>query len=127
VQEALRSGGVPAAMQQSVRVTQLNPQDREADLPRAQPSAWRPANLQFFLTQDAPAVRRYRVCIEALRAAGTRIIAAAGKSSTAWPRQVAESLAQQLDCPLVEFAGDHAGFVTHPKALAASLRQLLGN
>ncbi len=127
VQEALRAGGIAAAMQQYARVAQLNLQDREPDFPVVQPSAWRPANLQFFLTRDAPAVGRYHLPIEALRAAGTRVIAAAGKSSAdAWPRQVAEALAQQLGCPLVEFAGDHAGFVTHPRALAASLRHVLG-
>lgn len=125
VQEALRAGGVAAAMQQYARIAQLNPQDREPDLPDVQPSAWRPANLQFFLTHDAPAVGRYRLSIEALRPVGTRIIAAAGKSSRdAWLRQVAEALAQQLGCPLVEFAGDHAGFVRHPKALASGLRRI---
>ena len=114
-------------MRQYAQITHLNLQDREPDLPAIQPSTRRAANLQFFLNRDAPAVGRYRLSIEALRAAGTHIIAAAGRSSDAWPRQVAESLAQQLDCPLVEFAGDHAGFVTHPKALAASLRQLLAS
>ncbi len=127
VQEALRAGGIATAMQQYARVAQLNLQDREPDFPVVQPSARRPANLQFFLTHDAPAVGRYRLSIEALRTAGTRIIAAAGKSSVdTWLRQVAEALAQQLGCPLVEFAGDHAGFVMHPKALAASLRGLFG-
>jgi len=123
VQDVFRAGGVVAAMQRYAQITRLNPADCEPGLPPPVPSAARASNLQFFLAHDAPAVTGYRVNVARLRRSGTPIIAAAGRNSgDAWPRQVAEALAGQLGCPLVELAGDHAGFVRHPRALADTLR-----
>ena len=125
VQAAFRTGGVGAAMQRFAQITAVNPADCEADLPAVVPSVWRPRNLQFFLTHDGPAVARYHLDMAKLRRSATRILAAAGRTSGgAWPRQAAEALAAQLPCPLIELAGDHAGFVRHPRALVETLRSV---
>ena len=54
-----------------------------------------------------------------------RIVAAAGiNSADAWPHRAAAALADALGRPLARFAGDHAGFVRHPRSFAARCRDL---
>jgi hypothetical protein len=80
----------------------------------------------FFLTHDAPAVRRYRLDWPALRAAADRIVPAAGVTSTGFAARCARALADELGRPLVEFPGGHSGFLLRPTAFADRLREVLG-
>ncbi|HEY8745795.1 MAG TPA: alpha/beta hydrolase, partial [Chloroflexota bacterium] len=85
------------------------------------------ANMEFFLAHDAPAVRRYRLDLAALRAASTRIVPAAGRSSRdRWLYRCTAALAERLGTSLEEFPGGHNGYMLHPRAFAARLREVFG-
>jgi pimeloyl-ACP methyl ester carboxylesterase len=130
VEETYRREGVAAAMQRFAVMAGLNFADREPEVELPGPTdprvAARSANPAFFFTHDAPAVRRYRLDIAALRAAPTRIVPAAGRtSSESWPHRCAAGLAERLDRELVRFPGGHAGYTMHPRGFAARLREVL--
>jgi hypothetical protein len=100
--------------------------DREPDAAIPEPKPERIANRTFFLEHDAPAVRRYRLDVGALRAAASHIVPAAGESpADGFPRQCAEALAEKLQRPLAAFPGGHNGFVLYPQAFAAQLEKVL--
>jgi pimeloyl-ACP methyl ester carboxylesterase len=118
--------GPLAAMQHFGRQLKIDFTDREPGAELSPVPPGRAANLDFFLTHDAPAVRTYRLDMDALRAAPTRIIPAAGAASgEVFPRRCALSLAAELGEPLAEFPGGHAGPTTHPRAFAARLAEVL--
>jgi hypothetical protein len=84
------------------------------------------ANMQFFLTQDAPKAHRYQLDLAALRAASAAIVPAAGVlSRDSFPYRSARALAQQLGRPLTEFPGGHSGYVLRPRAFGEALHQAL--
>lgn len=70
---------------------------------------------------------------DALRASGVRIVPAVGATSGAgMPRRGGEALAALLGVDVVEFPGDHGGFMAHdmapandPAAFAVTLREVL--
>jgi clorobiocin biosynthesis protein CloN7 len=69
---------------------------------------------------------RYRPDIEALRAAPTRIVVAAGATSKGQlANRSAVALAKHLDTRVVEFPGDHGGFVALPEQCGRVLDQVL--
>jgi hypothetical protein len=83
------------------------------------------SNFTCFLTRDAPAVWRYRLDLAGLASMSDRLMPAAGiNSAGAWPHRAAVSLADALGRPMARFAGDHAGFVRHPRSFAAKCREL---
>jgi len=126
VEDLYRREGVGAAMRRFVAITGVNLNDREPDVEIAQPKPERVANLEFFLTHDAPAVRRYRLDLDALHACASRIVPAAGRTpGDGFVHRCAQALADELGRPLVEFPGGHAGFVLHPRAFAARLLEVL--
>ena len=125
VEEAFRAGGPAAAMPKFLALAAVDPSDREPDVPLPAPGGDRAANLAFFLSHDAPAVRRYRVDLAGLRAAGTMVIPAAGRTSRSLPRAAAVALAGRLGVPLAGFPGGHSGWIFRPRALAAMLNQVL--
>jgi pimeloyl-ACP methyl ester carboxylesterase len=125
VEDLCRQEGIVAAMRKFVAVAGIRFDDREPDAVIPQPKPERLANLEFFLTRDAPAVRRYRLDLPALHAAAPRIVPAAGVSSEAFPRRCAEALAGDLGRPLAEFPGGHSGFVLRPREFAARLSEIL--
>ncbi|HYU15318.1 MAG TPA: hypothetical protein VEL05_04585, partial [Candidatus Acidoferrum sp.] len=99
----------------------------EPDCERPAPSPARIANLTFFLTHDAHAVRRYRLDWTALESASSRLVLAVGAASRGnWLHASASALAGRIGTPLVEFPGGHAGFSTHPRAFSARLLEVLG-
>jgi pimeloyl-ACP methyl ester carboxylesterase len=130
VEEIYRREGVAAAMGQFRVIAGLNFEDREPDLPWPPPpgptTALQPANSDFFLRHDAGAVHRYRIDIDALQASQlqARIVAAHGATTPDWLPHTARTLAERIGTQSVEFPGGHAGYVTHPKAFAARLREV---
>jgi pimeloyl-ACP methyl ester carboxylesterase len=127
MEEIFRREGVPAAMKTLAAMAGLNFEDREPDVALPQPTAQRAVDLMFFLAHDAAAVRRYRLDIDALMSASTRIVAAAGLTSrAAWPHHAAHALAEQLGVEFAEFPGGHNGYAFHPTGFAARLREVLG-
>lgn len=84
------------------------------------------ANLRFFFGHDIQAAHRYELDVGALRAVTTRIVPAAGRTSRdALPHRCAEALAWLLGRELVEFPGDHTGYVRQPRRFARALDTVL--
>jgi pimeloyl-ACP methyl ester carboxylesterase len=128
VEETFRREGVAAAMQRFVAMAGMNPNEREAGLELPLPSPARAANLAFFLRYDAPAARRFRVDLDALKPVASKIVVAAGVTSqAAFPNHCAHALARALGREAREFPGDHSGALLHPRAFAARLREVLGS
>jgi len=134
IQEAYRREGMAGAMKKLAAASGVDFSDREPDVqmpaitPDAAPEATarRAASMTFFLTHDAPAVRRYTLDIASLKAAPTRIVPAGGSNSReAQPRRCAATLADRLGTEMVEFPGGHTGYVLRPRAFAAKLRAVL--
>ena len=127
VEELYRREGIAAAMRKFVAVAGIRFDDREPDASIPQPRQERIANLEFFLTHDAPAVRRYRLDLAALHESAARIVPAAGAGTQAFPRHCAQALADELGRPLAEFPGGHSGFMLRPRAFAARLHEILAS
>jgi pimeloyl-ACP methyl ester carboxylesterase len=126
VEQLYRREGIAAALRKFVAITGIDHDDREPDVDLAGPKPERIANLDFFLANDAPAVRRYRLDLAALHAAAARIVVAAGHSpGNGFVDKCARALAEELGSPFAEFPGGHAGFVLRPRAFAARLREIL--
>jgi pimeloyl-ACP methyl ester carboxylesterase len=119
--------GIAAAMAEVVAFLGIDvEQDREPDVQIPQPDSNRTANVDFFFRHDAPAVRRYRLDLSALRSSLTSIVPAAGLTSRGrWPHHCARRLAEVLETNLVEFPGGHSGYVLRPQAFGETLRQTL--
>ena len=99
---------------------------READAPRWEPSpeqlARMRATTEHFLAHLLRPTTRYRPDIQALRAASTRIVVAGGATSKGQlANRTAVALADQLGTRVVDFPGDHGGFL----ALAEQFGRLL--
>ncbi|MEI3844664.1 MULTISPECIES: alpha/beta fold hydrolase [unclassified Microbacterium] len=80
----------------------------------------------FWFATELPA----SVCWEPDRTAlrrGPRIVLGIGEESAGQLcERTTEALAERLDLGTVRFPGDHTGFVDHPQAFAARLREVLG-
>ncbi|ONH54707.1 hypothetical protein CcI49_30650 [Frankia sp. CcI49] len=125
IERLYREEGLAAAMRRLPALGGVDVTDREPDVAVPRPRPERIANLAFFLSHDAPAVRLHRLAWPGLRAAAGRIVPAAGATSTGFPRQCARALAEELGRPLAEFPGGHSGFVLRPTAFAARLHDVL--
>lgn len=125
VEVAHRTGGVAAAMQALARMSGFDPNDREADVPIPPPAPQRLANLEYFLTEDAPAVRTYRPDLDRIVAQADRIVMARGASSTGPVPAAAEVLAARLGTPVVTLPGGHNAPYLRPSAFADALSGVL--
>jgi len=102
----------------------------EAGAPRWEPSpeqiARMRATTEMFLAHLIRPTTRYRPDIAALRAAPTRIVVAAGATSTGQlANRGAVALAGQLGTPVAEFPGDHGGFMAMAEQFGRVLHQVL--
>ncbi len=126
VEQAYRREGTAAAMPKMLAMIGASFDDREPDAELPAPTARRTANMEFFLANDFPAVRSYRLDIAALAAVPVRVVPAAGRTSRELAdHRCAAALAGRLGVQLAEFPGGHAGSTTHPRGFAASLRDVL--
>jgi pimeloyl-ACP methyl ester carboxylesterase len=126
VEDIYHRAGSLAAMKHFATLLEMDFTDREPGCELPPVPSGRAANLDFFLSHDAPAVRTYRLDVDALKAAPTRTIPAVGKASgQIFPRRCALALGAELGVPVAEFPGGHAGPTTHPSGFAARLRQVL--
>jgi pimeloyl-ACP methyl ester carboxylesterase len=120
-----REGGL-AALKQYWAQTGVNYENREpgVELPQRSPQGISNANALFAYTFLA--VRRYRLDIAALLAAPTRIVLAGGSAGREYVGyQGATAVAELLGTVVVEFPSDHVGYITHPKAFAGRLHNVL--
>jgi pimeloyl-ACP methyl ester carboxylesterase len=132
VQHIYRSEGLAAAMRKMVAISGVKFDDREPDVELPQSggpkSASMVANMNFFLTHDAPLAHQYELDMALLRAAADRIVVAAGRTSgETMPRRSATALAERLGKQVVEFPGGHSGYSLRPREFAARLREVLGS
>jgi clorobiocin/coumermycin A biosynthesis protein CloN7/CouN7 len=102
----------------------------QADAPQWNPSPEQVARMRaandVFLSHLIRPTTRYRPDIAALQAASTRIVVAAGATSTGQlANRTALALADRLGTPVVEFPGDHGGFMTRPEPCGRVLDQVL--
>lgn len=84
------------------------------------------ARAQALMRYTFPAVHRYRLDVAALAATPVRVVLAAGSAgrNTSIYR-CAQALASRLGTELVGFPSHHAGYVSHPRAFAARLDEVL--
>lgn len=127
VETLYREQGLRQAMMKFMAVAPIQLEDREDDIDIPRPAPHRIANLNFFLTHDAPAVRLHRLDLPALRAAAHRIVPAGGQNPEhgGFARRCGQLLAEQLCRPFAEFPGGHTGALLRPRAFAGRLHQLL--
>jgi pimeloyl-ACP methyl ester carboxylesterase len=124
--ETFRREGTNAAFQKFATFAAVDHADREPDVLLPQPTPQIEANIHFFFANDALGVNDYRLDIAALRATPTRIVTAGGRSSReSLPHQCIEGLAAKLGTTLLEFPGNHMGWLLRPKEFAAKLLQVL--
>jgi clorobiocin biosynthesis protein CloN7 len=129
IYDIYRADGAEKAMQKFMAHAGLGgAPGQEADAPRWEPSpeemARMRATTEVFLAHLIRPTTHYRPDIEALRAA--RIVVAAGATSKGQPaNRAAVALAGQLGTPVVEFPGDHGGFVALPDQFGRVLDQML--
>jgi pimeloyl-ACP methyl ester carboxylesterase len=128
VNSAYRDYGLSAALPRFAAMAGLKYDELEPGVTQPAMTPGRVANLNHFLGHDAPAVQRYQLDIDLLRAAQARIVPAAGAASRGFfPHRCAEELASLLGTGVAEFPGTHSGFITHPSAFAAKLREVLSD
>jgi hypothetical protein len=126
VEETFRREGLLGAMRKFAVMAGLDFADREADAKLPTPTPQRAVNLQFFLTSDAPAVRLHELDRDSLRAASKHLVVGVGRTSGEHlAGRCAKAIAHWLGSETVEFPGGHNGFITHPRAFAERLREVL--
>jgi pimeloyl-ACP methyl ester carboxylesterase len=114
----------PAAALNAIAASVGVRRGRAADAPAGPGSS--PADVALFIRRDAPAIGDYRLDLDRLRAIGGRMIVAGSRESRGfYPYQCAEQLARQLNTPLAELPGNHAGMIGRPDEFAARLHELL--
>jgi pimeloyl-ACP methyl ester carboxylesterase len=86
------------------------------------------SNRAAFLKHDAGAVERYLLNITALKASSTHVVPGGGREGKQYfPYRCAEALAERLGTTIVDFPGNHAGFVDYPKEFAETLCKVLSD
>lgn len=76
-------------------------------------------NREAFFSHDVAAVARYRLDIAALKSSEARVVIAGGSAGREYfPYRCAVALAERLGTEVVEFPGNHAGFVEYPHEFA---------
>jgi pimeloyl-ACP methyl ester carboxylesterase len=128
IREISRREGATSAMQQFMAQIGVTYDDREpdADLPE---QGERPIeNTMFLLKREFAMYDRYRFDFAALKSATiqTQIVIAAGQSGREYiGYQNAVAMADKLRTTVVEFPGHHVGYVSHPRAFAEQLHNVL--
>jgi pimeloyl-ACP methyl ester carboxylesterase len=130
VDDTFRRDGLLPAMRKLFTIAVGSGDDPEPEIGRpaltGEQAARHAANMQFFLTHDAPAAHRYLLDLAALRAVSAAIEPAAGELSRgSSPYQCAQALAHHLGRPLTQFPGNHSGYALRPRAFAEALHQAL--
>jgi clorobiocin/coumermycin A biosynthesis protein CloN7/CouN7 len=131
IYDTYRADGADMAMAKFMAHAGLGGQPGEqTDAPRWEPSPEQIARMRaatdVFLAHLIRPTTRYRPDIEALRAASTRIVVAAGATSKGQlANRSAMALADWLGTPVVEFPGDHGGFMAQPEQFGRVLDQVL--
>jgi pimeloyl-ACP methyl ester carboxylesterase len=120
--ELLKNGGLEA-IQQYIGV------DFNAKKPVvAGDGITREKNMKFFMEKEPIAVGRYQYKFDALKVAATRTRIFIGGSTTAQEAigyRGAVLAAKFFNGDMIEFPGDHAGYISYPKEYAEKLHDVL--
>jgi clorobiocin/coumermycin A biosynthesis protein CloN7/CouN7 len=131
IYDTYRADGAQKAMQKFMAHAGLgDAPGQEAGAPRWEPSPEQMtrmrATTEQFLAHLIRPTTDYRPDIQALRAAPTRIVVAGGVTSKGQlASRAAAALADQLGTAMVDFPGDHGGFVALPDQCGRVLDQVL--
>ncbi len=130
IYDTYRAEGAGPAMQKFMAHAGLGGGSGPASAPQWEPSpeqlARMSASTEVFLAHLIRATTRYQPRIEALQAAATRIVVAAGATSAGQlAHRSAVALAGRLGASPVEFPGDHGGFIAQPVLFGQLLDQVL--
>jgi len=125
-----RTDGAEKAMQLFMAHAGLGEAPGQGDAPRWEPSpeelARMRATTEQFLAHLLRPTTRYRPDIQALQAASTRIVVAGGTASKGQlANRTAVALAERLGTTVVDFPGDHGGFLALPDQFGRVLDQVL--
>ncbi|GAA1269124.1 putative hydrolase YraK [Planotetraspora silvatica] len=129
LRDLYRKEGLTATFAEVARVLGIDPaaQETEPGIARHPMDDRRKANFAFFVENDFGAVVQDTLEVAALAGSPTRIIPAVGRATprTVFDHRCAIELAALLGVDVQEFPGGHNGNLTHPRAYAARIRDLL--
>jgi clorobiocin biosynthesis protein CloN7 len=131
IYDTYRAEGADKAMQKFMAHAGLSQGPaQQADAPQWEPSAEQVARMRattdHFLAHLLRPTTRYRPDIQALRAASTRVVVAGGATSKGQlANRTAVALAEQLGTTVVDFPGDHGGFLALPEQFGRVLDKVL--
>ncbi len=131
IYDTYQAEGAEAAMGKFMAHAGLgDPSAQDAGAPRWEPSPEQIARMRattgHFLAHLLRPTTSYQPDIAALQAAPARIVVGAGTTSTGQlANRAAMALAAQLSTPVVEFPGDHGGFLALPEQFGRLLDQVL--
>ncbi len=122
---AYREQGAEVAMGRFFAAAGIDPGPVQHSADAAELAATR-RNNEYFLEHMLASAIHFRPELAALRAIPTRIVIGAGSASVGQiAHRTAVTLAEQLGAPLVDFPGDHDGFLSQPVEFAAVLARVL--
>ncbi len=129
IREIYRREGVASAMQKFMSQVGVNYGDLEPGVQLSDQRNRPVQNTLFLLEHELAMYDRYQLDFATLSKASnqTRIVIAAGQSGREYlGYRNAAAVAERLETTVVEFPSHHAGYITHPKAFAGRLRDVLG-
>lgn len=129
IREVYRREGATSAMQKFMAQIGVTYEDREPDAELPEQGERPVENTVFLMEQEFAMYDRYKLDFAALRSVSTqtRLVIAAGTTGREYVGyQNAAAVADRLGTAVVEFPGHHVGYVSHPRAFAARLQDVLG-
>ncbi len=125
--EIYRREGGPAALARLTVLNGINYEIREPGVELTSTPEERTANADALFKYTFPAIHHYRLDFAALLAAPTRIVIANGSTGREYiGYHGATTVAEHLGTAVVKFPSHHVGYMTHPRAFAERLLDVLG-
>ncbi|MFI6596732.1 alpha/beta fold hydrolase [Nonomuraea sp. NPDC050536] len=126
IYDAFRAEGIGAAWQKFFAFTGLGMPPQGGDATPQPPTAEMVATSERFFGQGLLPITLYEPDLDALRSGPVHVVPAGGATSKGqFAQRTAAALADRLGTSLIDFPGDHGGFVYHPKDFATTLRGVL--
>ncbi|TMR95462.1 alpha/beta fold hydrolase [Nonomuraea basaltis] len=129
LQRLYRDQGLAGSIAKIAEVLGIRPGEQETEhgLTQHPMDDQRKANFDFFIRNDFSAIVHDTLDITALKTTATRIIPAVGRTTpgNVFDHRCAHELAALVGAMVEEFPGGHNGNLTHPRAYASRLLDLL--